>query len=226
MLFTGIAFGLIGPSANQAIQEVGSDLWNSVLVGVVLSLVAIVVRLAWMYLFYPVNRRSGQQSRAPLSKKEVLVMSWSGMRGLVTLALVLSVPWSFPCKSELTCIALTVLIVTMVIPGLLLPALIRWLDLRSTVLAHADDMHSQVSRIALNAAMDVVQENVDKLDPEVAEGVRRWITSRLDPTSATHAHILQERHSLLKIYKAAYKIRAEAVSPRRTPTHHCVDSSR
>lgn len=68
------------------------------------------------------------------------------------------------------------------------------------------------AHIALDAAMDVVKENVDKLDPEVAEGVRRWITSRLDPTGATHAHVLQERHSRLKIYKAAYKIRAEAIA--------------
>ncbi len=213
MLFTGIAFGLIGLSANQAVREVGAELWHSVLVGVVLSIVAIVVRLVWMYCFYLLNRRSGQQSRAPMSRKEVLVMSWSGMRGLVTLALVLSVPWSFPYKSELTAIALTVLICTMVIPGLLLPALIRWLGLRTSAMAYSDEMRKEVSRVALDAALGVVKNHVEELDAETEHGLRRWITSRLDPVGMTDPEVVKKtRARLAEGRKEIYQVRAEAVA--------------
>ena len=92
LLFTGVAFGLIGLTVNTAIGEVGSDLWHSVVVGVILSLVAFVVRLVWMYIYYRINVSRGRPRVAPLRLQEVLLMTWSGMRGLVTLALVLSIP--------------------------------------------------------------------------------------------------------------------------------------
>lgn len=213
MLFTGIAFGLIGLSANQAIREVGADLWESVLVGFVLSIVAIVVRLIWMYLFYLLNKRSDTSSRAPMSKKEVLVMSWAGMRGLVTLALVLSVPWTFEYKSELTVIALTVLVFTMVIPGLLLPTLIKVLDLRTNAMAYTDEMRKKASRVALDAALGVVKDHIDDLDHDTAQSVRNWLTSRLDPAGLTEGETNDEhRNRVRSIRKEAYYIRAEAVA--------------
>lgn len=131
MLFTGVAFGLIGLSVRDAVDEVGAELWHAVWVGAVLAVVAVVVRGIWLWLLYRVNIRRGQRATAPLRRQEVLLMTWSGMRGLVTLALVLSIPAtaSDTLHHEAAVIALVVLLLTMVLPGLTLPALMRRLDL-------------------------------------------------------------------------------------------------
>lgn len=180
MLFTGVAFGLIGLSANNAISAVGADILHSILVGVILSLVAFAVRGVWMYLFYLINRRSGRPHLAPLRLQEVLLMTWSGMRGLVTLALVLSVPsGAFPFHHELAVIALTVLLVTMVIPGLLLPWLMRQLDLTTTAEAAHDKMRTAITERARKAALSALRRHYADADPEIAATIDDWFTDRL-----------------------------------------------
>ncbi len=56
LLFTGVAFGLIGIMARDAIFTVGSDWGEAVMLGVVLSAVAIVVRGLWFLGMYATNK--------------------------------------------------------------------------------------------------------------------------------------------------------------------------
>ena len=180
LLFTGVAFGLIGMSVREAIDEVGSDLWHSVFVGVGLSLVAIVIRGVWMYIVCLVNKKTNQRRVAPTRLQEVLLMTWSGMRGLVTLALILSIPTgTLAYHHELAIIALTVLLVTMVIPGLLLPWLMNQLSLRSQSEAAEDAMRAAVSERSRQAAMKSLREYADNLDPEIAVAVDKWFEENL-----------------------------------------------
>lgn len=59
-----------------------------------------------------------------------LVLSWSGMRGVVTLAAAQSLPESIPYRSQLILIAFTVAVLTLVLQGGTLPALIRLLKIQ------------------------------------------------------------------------------------------------
>ncbi|APT85938.1 cation:proton antiporter [Corynebacterium flavescens] len=180
LLFTGVAFGLIGLNVSDAVAEVGADLWHSVLVGVILSFVAFLVRLVWMYVYYRINLRRGKPRVAPLRLQEVLLMTWSGMRGLVTLALVLSVPsGAFGFHHELAVIALTVLLVTMVIPGLLLPWLMSRLDLTQHSEAAADKMRMQITKQARRAGISAMQKHFSELDPEITANIAQWLEDRL-----------------------------------------------
>lgn len=180
LLFTGVAFGLIGMSVREAIDEVGSDLWHSVFVGVGLSLVAIVIRGVWMYIVCLINKKTNQRRSAPTRLQEVLLMTWSGMRGLVTLALILSIPTgTLAYHHELAIIALTVLLVTMVIPGLLLPWLMNQLSLRSQSETAEDAMRAAVSERSRQAAMKSLREYADNLDPEIAVAVDNWFEENL-----------------------------------------------
>lgn len=131
MLFTGVAFGLIGLTVRDAIEEVGAELWHAVWIGVVLSAVAFIVRFAWLWWTCHMNRKRKREFAAPLRLQEVLLMAWAGMRGLVTLALVLSIPAhaASSLHHEASVIALVVLLCTMVLPGLTLPQLMKVLDL-------------------------------------------------------------------------------------------------
>ena len=189
LLFTGVAFGLIGLTVNTAIAEVGSDLWHSVVVGVILSLVAFVVRLVWMYIYYRINVSRGRPRVAPLRLQEVLLMTWSGMRGLVTLALVLSIPAGvFSFHHELAVIALTVLLVTMVVPGLLLPWLMERLDLTEASQIASDKMRAAVVSRARAASIEALSHfrpdghitaDAEKVDPEISANVIQWFEDRL-----------------------------------------------
>lgn len=189
LLFTGVAFGLIGLTVNTAIGEVGSDLWHSVVVGVILSLVAFIVRLVWMYIYYRINVSRGRPRVAPLRLQEVLLMTWSGMRGLVTLALVLSIPAGvFSFHHELAVIALTVLLVTMVVPGLLLPWLMERLDLTEASQIASDKMRAAVVGRARAASIEALSHfrpdghitaDAEKVDPEISANVIQWFEDRL-----------------------------------------------
>ena len=180
LLFTGVAFGLIGMSVSDAIDEVGSDLWHSVFVGVGLSVVAIAIRGVWMYIVCLINRKTGQRRSAPIRLQEVLLMTWSGMRGLVTLALILSIPRdALAYHHELAVIALTVLLITMVLPGMLLPWLMNQLSLRSQAESAEDAMRATISERSRQAAMRSLRDYAETLDPEIAVAVDSWFEENL-----------------------------------------------
>ena len=168
MLFTGVAFGLIGVMTRDAIVEVGADLWEAVWLGVLLSLVAIAVRGVWFYGMYVFNRHLGAKTGAPLRLQEVLLLTWAGMRGLVTLALVLSIPMTsnFALNHEVAVVALVVLFVTMVLPGLTLPALMRTLSLDADPDAFGDISREVLVKRARAAAYDAMLSYADELGDE------------------------------------------------------------
>ena len=183
MLFTGVAFGLIGMSVRDAIDAAGTVLWHAVGIGVALSVVAFLVRLLWMWVLCGINQKQKRTNVAPLRMQEVLLMAWSGMRGLVTLALVLSVPLGVTqYHHEFDVIALTVLMCTMVLPGLSLPWLVSKLDMESGPDPAGDRAKAELNKRAYAAARRSVQKHGPELAPEPFEIVQQW----LDKLSQSH----------------------------------------
>jgi len=88
-----------------------------------------------------VRKRQGRRERRPpivLTWKERLLVSWTGMRGIVTLAAAGAIPATtatgaaFPGRASIQFIAFVVAIGTLVIQGATLPMLARWLDVDTT----------------------------------------------------------------------------------------------
>ncbi|WP_066042673.1 cation:proton antiporter [Herbiconiux solani] len=73
---------------------------------------------------------SGQDAAEALGWRGGLVLTWAGMRGVVTVAAAQSLPESTPYRSQLILIAFTVSIVTLVGQGGTLPWIIRMTRLR------------------------------------------------------------------------------------------------
>lgn len=211
LLFTGVAFGLIGMSVRDAIDDAGTSIWPAVKVGVVLSIVAFAVRLVWMWVLYKLFQRKGRTRIAPLRLQEVLLMAWSGMRGLVTLALVLAIPPSATeYHHELSVIALTVLTCTMVVPGLLLPWLVARLDLRKA--PDADRVYEELNQRAYAAARRAVREHGQEYAPEAYAMVQDWLESIADKrlldsetTDERMATFERARESALEMQRVALK---------------------
>ena len=176
LLFTGVAVGLIGMSVRDALDTAGTHIWQAVQVGVVLSVVAFAVRFVWMWVLYKLNEKKHRTNVSPLRLQEVLLMAWAGMRGLVTLALVLAIPASATSyHHELSVIALTVLTCTMVVPGLLLPWLVDKLDLQNG--PGADKALEELNQRAYAAARKAVREHGEEYQPEAYKMVQEWLDS-------------------------------------------------
>lgn len=107
-----------------------------------------------------------------------LVLGWSGMRGVVTLAAAQSLPEGTPYRAQLVLIAFTVAVVTLLVQGGTLPWLIRFTGIRGTDRA-ADRREFATLLDEISAAGIAVLDNPDfrlpdgeKVDEEVVERVR------------------------------------------------------
>lgn len=99
--------------------------------------VVIAVRLAWLLTHHSIatvtHRLTGNRADdgigQPPSTKDALVVGWSGMRGIVTLAASMALPGDFPYRDFIQLTAFVVVLGTLVIQGLTLKALLRFLNL-------------------------------------------------------------------------------------------------
>jgi monovalent cation/hydrogen antiporter len=96
----------------------------------------ILVRVAWHMTFNAVirwrDRRFGFRPPRPMLRASVgsgLVISWAGMRGIVTLAAALALPEGFPARDLIVVTAFSVVLGTLLLQGLTLKAVLRALDL-------------------------------------------------------------------------------------------------
>ena len=104
--------------------------------GYALAVTGVVVgtRLVWFftvpYLIRAIDRRPAQRARR-VGARWRLVMAWSGMRGAVSLAVALALPFmtdaggGFPERDLIIFLTFSVIFFTLVVQGLSLPALIR-----------------------------------------------------------------------------------------------------
>ncbi|MES4888500.1 Na+/H+ antiporter [Streptomyces sp. NPDC096012] len=140
-LVTGVAFGLIGLELHNAIRTAQGRWaemlgWAAAVAGVV-----IVVRLLWLlpatWLTKRLHARRDYDEEIPVSWRETIIMWWSGMRGVASVALALAVPLKtddgapFPDRDEIIFIAFGVIVATLVLQGLTLPWLVRWLGVQA-----------------------------------------------------------------------------------------------
>ena len=107
-----------------------------------------------------------------------VVIGWSGMRGVVTLAAAQSLPEATPYREQLVLIAFTVAVVTLLLQGGTLPWVIRALEVRG-VNAAADQrsLATLLDRIS-DAGLRVLENpgaclDASEVDPDVVERVRQ-----------------------------------------------------
>ncbi|MBV9718544.1 MAG: Na+/H+ antiporter [Candidatus Eremiobacteraeota bacterium] len=134
------AFLLIGVELPSILAALQPHVRDYILYGVILSFTVIVVRLAWIfpatYLPRMLSRRLRERDPSP-SWQQIFVLGWSGMRGIVSLAIALALPYTlgdapFPARDVTIFFTLCVIFVTLVLQGLTLGPLIEWLGVTET----------------------------------------------------------------------------------------------
>lgn len=129
-LLNGIIFVLIGLQLPGIIAGIEHDAWwHLLLYALMINAICIIVRLGWVlpgayapFLIFPAIRRT--EKRPDI--REVFIVAWSGMRGVVSLAAALSLG-IYAHAHLIQFLAFSVILVTLVFQGLTLPPLIRYL---------------------------------------------------------------------------------------------------
>jgi monovalent cation/hydrogen antiporter len=109
-----------------------------------------------------VERWMRHKNEEELKPREVFVVGWTGMRGVLALAAAISVPeelWNgkeFEARNLIVFLAFCVIFVTLVLQGLTLPALIRRLGLAGT--AGMDPEEREARRAVLKSAIRYLEE--------------------------------------------------------------------
>jgi monovalent cation/hydrogen antiporter len=190
LLFNGLVFILIGLQLS-AIRSLSPGMpWRSLLAySALVSAVAIVARLIYVpigvYLPLLLSRRLRARDPWP-SWQMVLLIGWSGMRGIVSLALALALPLAlpdgqpFPHRATVVIISFAVILVTLLLQGLSLPALIRLLGVKD------DGSERREEREALLVASKAALERLAEIDrtsvinPQLLARVRLPYEQRLE----------------------------------------------
>ena len=181
LLMTGIAFGLIGLQASEIIYKANSERIAGLFVdGAVIAVVAMIIRLVWFTVIWLIGKAARPvHEGAPESFAEVIVMTWSGMRGLVTLILALSIPMidgMEQAREDAIVMMISVLFFTLVVPGLTLPFVVRILKVQ--VNHEEDTAVPELLKLAQNAALEALQEEAKAtVDPETYARVKDMYTA-------------------------------------------------
>jgi len=137
-----------------------------VLLGVALTAVVILLRIAWVYpaaYLPPLMSRRIREREGFQDPRSVFVVGWAGIRGSVTLAAALSLPLvtatgaPFPGRELIILLASGVIVITLVFNGLTLRWLIRWLHIRGDGVAEREERAARLAT-AHAAALAIRQE--------------------------------------------------------------------
>lgn len=165
-LLNAFVFVLIGIELRDIVASLGANIGHFAVDGAIVSLAVILVRLAWVYpaTWLPRVLFGHLRVNDPVpSWRWVTVIAWSGMRGIVSLAAALALPYTnasgapLDGRADIIFITLCVIVATLVFQGLTLAPLIRLLGV-----GEANDGRSQENAVrirALEAAVRRLQES-------------------------------------------------------------------
>jgi monovalent cation/hydrogen antiporter len=164
-IINGAVFILIGVQLPGILEGLGRPPLELLGLAVAISLTAIAVRILWVFPGTFIPRRMSAKIRArepnpPL--RNVFLVSWAGMRGVVSLAAALALPRTlengapFPERDLLIFLTFAVILATLVGQGLSLPVVIRVFGIAADGGEAHEEAHARMS--AAEAAVRRIEE--------------------------------------------------------------------
>ena len=199
LLLEGFVFALIGLQVRDVIGNIASSpfgLTRSVGLAVVVFAVVLLVRPAFVFAAYyrsrwhsglgqrvPGIRRLKPRSEPELTWRELTVISYTGMRGVVTLASAAAVPTmmvsgDFEGRDTINLVAFVVTVGTLLLQGLTLPWLIR----RLGVIDEAQDERDGEQEVRVFELS--VRETAEYIDQHRDEWGRKYGFDQVDSSIA------------------------------------------
>jgi monovalent cation/hydrogen antiporter len=177
-VLNGLVFILIGLQLPVIRASIGGySLPTLVIDGAIFSALLILLRLVWVFpaawIGHFLRTRFAHQNERPPRLRQLFVIGWTGMRGVVSLAAALALPVTlangavFPQRNLIVFLTFSVIVVTLVVQGLTLMPLIRALGLAGAVGPNCEEQEAR--RIVIEAALSHLEEAQAKDDAEVAD---------------------------------------------------------
>ncbi len=176
-VLNGLVFVLIGlqlPVIRASIR--GYTFSTLIIDAAVFSALVILLRLVWAFpgagLAWLVRTRIAHQDYTPPRLREIFVVGWTGMRGVVSLAATLILPplladgSPFPHRHLIVFLTFCVILVTLVLQGVTLPPLIHVLGLAGSAGPNCEEQEAR--RIVIEAAMSHLEDAKEKDSEEFA----------------------------------------------------------
>ncbi|QIN79306.1 Na+/H+ antiporter [Rubrobacter marinus] len=161
-LLNSLLFILVGlqlPAILEELSDENLSLATLALYGALVSLAVILARFLWVFPATYVPRwlspRLRERDPSP-PWQNVMVISYAGMRGAVSLAAALAVPESIAARDLILFLTFCVILVTVVGQGLTLQPLIRWLDIHDDGASEREEIKARL--VAAEAALDRIDE--------------------------------------------------------------------
>jgi CPA1 family monovalent cation:H+ antiporter len=188
-LLNGLVFVMIGLQLRGILERLAGQSFGTLLIhGILLSATAIVVRMLWIfaasYLPQRLSRSMRQRDPSP-PWQHAVIMGWTGMRGVVSLAAALAIPLTladgsaFPGRDYILFATFCIIFATLVLQGLSLPALIRALRVEDDGTA---ELEERTARIKANEAALAYLEELKgnaEISPEILDRLRAGYHDRL-----------------------------------------------
>jgi Na+/H+ antiporter len=130
-LLNAVLFVLVGLQLPVVLDGLDTTHWTTLLgYAAAVSAAVVLTRLVWqqsvVFLVRALDRRESVRARRSTWQLRV-IGGWAGMRGAVSLAVALALPLDFEQRDLLIFLTFAVIFATLVLQGLTLPPLIRWL---------------------------------------------------------------------------------------------------
>jgi CPA1 family monovalent cation:H+ antiporter len=212
-LLNSLVFVLIGVALSGTVERVTLHTAGELVAnGVFLALVAILVRFVWVYLASYLPRLAGGPQALP-PRGEPFIMSWCGMRGIVSLAAALALPVSvqsggaFPYRDHLVFFTFVVILITLVVQGMTLSPLIRRLGIGSDWSAAEEERHARAD--LGRAALAEIERVARKLaaPPALAARIRDEFAEKILEAAPSGPHEQAAAETAKRLRNAA--VRAE-----------------
>ncbi|MEP7067123.1 MAG: Na+/H+ antiporter [Gemmatimonadota bacterium] len=187
-LVNALIFLLLGATFGSFLKLVPHDELGKIFRdGVIITVVAIVVRLIWVPFVTVLPRitANGRRRTPKPNWKSLALVSWTSMRGVVSLATALALPLviangnAFPHRVEIILITMCVIVLTLLVQGLSLSSIVRSLHFVPEETGHAEERlaRREATRRAAEALEDLSHE--PWVDPRDVEALRAELRERL-----------------------------------------------
>jgi len=183
-LLENTVFLLIGLQARWILADVRASTLppSRILIFCTAVLVAVILlRPLWVFpVRYLLIRPGADRMGRPAPWTHTAIVSWAGMRGVVTLAAAFVLPENTPHRDVLVLAAMVVTAGTLLLQGISLPWLARRLDVRGPDPREDVLQEAAVLQTSVAAGLAALSRGSEDIEPSIAEALRSRAQQRAD----------------------------------------------
>jgi CPA1 family monovalent cation:H+ antiporter len=174
----GVVFALIGLELWAIVTTVSTGAGTAVAAVAAVLVVVLLVRPLWVFAWSFLTSIGRERSAERV--KSLAIVSWAGMRGVVSLVAAQTLPFDAPYRSLLLLCTVAVIVGTLVLQGLSLPWFIRRLKLEGDPKAEEEAEREAARAEAGQAIRDRIDEIATRkgFSPQQAQMMHRWAALR------------------------------------------------